>query len=268
MSVPPGWYDDGAGRQRWWDGQRWTDSSAPAHTTPMAGPPGAAPTSMMSAPPAARRTPTIGIIGLVLSVLGTMLACVPTGATYVVGMIVLVLGLVLSVIGAFIKDTTKWPSVLGIVIAVLGGIFATIVFATSFLVGAQNAPTPPPTPVATTSEPPSQSPTSEEPPPDPATQEPTSEPAPETTAPEQTSAARPSPEEIGEGFRQLLLEDGAYNFDHVPGFYTCVGQGLYDSDLSDETLQKIADGIDITGPERDRVLEFGDELLLECLDQG
>lgn len=20
-----GWYDDGAGRQRWWDGQQWTD---------------------------------------------------------------------------------------------------------------------------------------------------------------------------------------------------------------------------------------------------
>lgn len=24
-SAPPGWYDDGSGRQRWWDGIRWTD---------------------------------------------------------------------------------------------------------------------------------------------------------------------------------------------------------------------------------------------------
>lgn len=24
-STPAGWYDDGSGRQRWWDGQRWTD---------------------------------------------------------------------------------------------------------------------------------------------------------------------------------------------------------------------------------------------------
>ena len=23
--VAAGWYDDGAGRQRWWDGQNWTD---------------------------------------------------------------------------------------------------------------------------------------------------------------------------------------------------------------------------------------------------
>ncbi len=24
-NAAPGWYDDGAGRQRWWDGQAWTD---------------------------------------------------------------------------------------------------------------------------------------------------------------------------------------------------------------------------------------------------
>lgn len=25
MTTPAGWYDDGAGRKRWWDGARWTD---------------------------------------------------------------------------------------------------------------------------------------------------------------------------------------------------------------------------------------------------
>lgn len=34
MSTPllpsPGWYDDGTGRQRWWDGSRWTEHFAPA----------------------------------------------------------------------------------------------------------------------------------------------------------------------------------------------------------------------------------------------
>lgn len=29
MSVPAGWYDDGSGRQRWWDGEQWTDHFAP-----------------------------------------------------------------------------------------------------------------------------------------------------------------------------------------------------------------------------------------------
>lgn len=29
-NTPAGWYDDGAGRQRWWDGARWTERYAPA----------------------------------------------------------------------------------------------------------------------------------------------------------------------------------------------------------------------------------------------
>lgn len=31
MSIPAGWYDDGHGQQRWWDGQTWTEQvQAPA----------------------------------------------------------------------------------------------------------------------------------------------------------------------------------------------------------------------------------------------
>ncbi|MBW8761110.1 MAG: DUF2510 domain-containing protein, partial [Microbacterium sp.] len=30
MVMQAGWYDDGSGRQRWWDGERWTDDFAPA----------------------------------------------------------------------------------------------------------------------------------------------------------------------------------------------------------------------------------------------
>src|SRR6218665_2616278 len=26
MSAPAGWYDDGSGRQRWWDGSQWTEN--------------------------------------------------------------------------------------------------------------------------------------------------------------------------------------------------------------------------------------------------
>lgn len=32
-NAAPGWYDDGAGRQRWWDGEQWTEQyqdAAPA----------------------------------------------------------------------------------------------------------------------------------------------------------------------------------------------------------------------------------------------
>lgn len=54
--VPPGWYDEGTGTQRWWDGQRWTDHrrgpQPPAqHPYPQAPWPG-----YYAAPPARRRT--------------------------------------------------------------------------------------------------------------------------------------------------------------------------------------------------------------------
>ena len=32
MSTPAGWYDDGAGRKRWWDGERWTDDYQPVES--------------------------------------------------------------------------------------------------------------------------------------------------------------------------------------------------------------------------------------------
>ncbi len=31
-TTPPGWYDDGQGAQRWWDGNGWTDHTQPAAT--------------------------------------------------------------------------------------------------------------------------------------------------------------------------------------------------------------------------------------------
>jgi hypothetical protein len=43
MTTPAGWYDDGSGRQRWWDGTQWTEHfapvaepAAPAQATPAA----------------------------------------------------------------------------------------------------------------------------------------------------------------------------------------------------------------------------------------
>lgn len=38
MSTPAGWYDDGSGRQRWYDGMQWTDHFAPTAAPPVAHP--------------------------------------------------------------------------------------------------------------------------------------------------------------------------------------------------------------------------------------
>ncbi|WP_340539063.1 DUF2510 domain-containing protein [Nocardioides sp. GXZ039] len=41
-STPPGWYDDGQGAQRWWDGSQWTDQTRPGPGAPESGTGGAA----------------------------------------------------------------------------------------------------------------------------------------------------------------------------------------------------------------------------------
>jgi hypothetical protein len=35
---PPGWYDDGSGRQRWFDGTKWTEQYQATQATHTAGP--------------------------------------------------------------------------------------------------------------------------------------------------------------------------------------------------------------------------------------
>lgn len=39
VSTPPGWYDDGSGTQRWWDGTRWAEQPPPP-AFPAGGQPG------------------------------------------------------------------------------------------------------------------------------------------------------------------------------------------------------------------------------------
>ena len=51
MTTPAGWYDDGSGRQRWWDGEQWTEHFAPEATAPEATPVSAQPTEQVAEEP-------------------------------------------------------------------------------------------------------------------------------------------------------------------------------------------------------------------------
>ncbi|MBW8762709.1 MAG: hypothetical protein JF592_09020 [Microbacterium sp.] len=87
---------------------------------------------MTSAPAASGSvSPVLGFVGLGLAVLGTVLACVP--AVFGVGVVVLLAGFVVSLVGLFRKGAVKWPSVVGMIVAVVGGAIGTVVLVVSLL---------------------------------------------------------------------------------------------------------------------------------------
>jgi len=176
MSMPAGWYDDGSGRQRWWDGGRWTDDFAPALGA-VGEPSGSLSLSK------GQGAPVLGFVGLGLAVLGTVLACIP--AVFGIGVVVLVAAFVVSFIGLFRKGAAKWPSIVGMILSVVGGVVGAVVVVVPLLASVQG-PAVPPTDVPTSASPeePSESPSAG------------------------TSEGRPSPEEIAEGFKALAQAEG------------------------------------------------------------
>nr|WP_314845691.1 hypothetical protein [uncultured Microbacterium sp.] len=191
-------------------------------------------------PPAAgsgpRVAPVLGFVGLGLAVLGTILACIPV--TFVIGLVVLFAAFVVSLVGVFKKNAAKWPSIVGLILSIVGGVVGTVV--TLVIVAASLAgPIVPVTPTETPSS------TATEQPSAPATSEPPGEP----------SAGRLSPDEIAEGFAVILRSQGMTEFDDDPDFYPCVGRYVYDSELSDDTIRIVLEDGDLEGPEWDAAYE-------------
>lgn len=274
MSTPAGWYDDGSGRLRWWDGERWTDRfsspgdhGAGTEASPSARPeasfaPTGAPVAGAWAPGSAQppaspqRSSVLGFVGLGLAVLGTVLACIPTGVTFPIGLVLLLAAFVVSLVAVFQKGTKKWPSVTGIILSVVGGIVGSIVFVLVLWFGITTTVDQlDPAPLT------SEQPTEEPPQP---SEEPTDEAPEEPSANDDADDERPSPEAIGEGLQAILTNAGIVDYDDVPGFFVCAGEYHYGSELSDESLRALAAGEDVTGPERDLAIQVAYDATGEC----
>lgn len=251
MGMPQGWYDDGTGQLRWWDGARWGESSGPAaggtaFPVPPAssasgafgaapspasggfgvGDPFAVPTTLPpiaggdhSSPPSVRRKPVLGVVGLILAALGTALAVIPTAldahgfvmvSGFVIGGLLLLAAFVVSLVGTFRRNTRRWPSASGIGLSVVGGVAATVMFATAMLAPAPDVPLPvtagTPTPDAEPAEP---------------------------------SVERPTAEEIAAVFQEKVQP--AENQWYHEYIYECMGEDLYGSDLSNDEVQQVLD---------------------------
>ncbi|WP_136055951.1 DUF2510 domain-containing protein [Microbacterium sp. K24] len=120
--TPAGWYDDGSGRQRWWDGQQWgnfadeANASAPATT--------AAPIAPAADSP--KKLNVLALVSAIVGVIGFIFACIP--GALIVGWILLPIAFILSIVSLFLKGDKKWLGIVGLVLSIVGTIVGVVVF--------------------------------------------------------------------------------------------------------------------------------------------
>nr|WP_314845693.1 hypothetical protein [uncultured Microbacterium sp.] len=150
--------------------------------------------------------------------------------TFVIGLVVLFAAFVVSLVGVFKKNAAKWPSIVGMILSILGGVIGTVVtlvIVAVSLAGPIDPATPTGVPSPTATEQSSESPVS---------------PQPSDSQAGEAGEGRPSPEEIATLYGQMFRDGGNTNYDDMPEFWPCMGQQLYDSDISDESLWLIIRG--------------------------
>lgn len=112
MSEPvaaPGWYPDGSGHQRYWDGTAWTEHNAPL--PPLHGVPVAQSNGM-------------AIAAMILGICGFLLTPIPFFVGWFLGGIPDILAIIFGIVGVTAANRLggagRVPAILGIVLGGLG----------------------------------------------------------------------------------------------------------------------------------------------------
>lgn len=130
-NTPAGWYDDGSGNQRYWDGSAWTEHTAPTTTAGQSATPQTLVAPDQAAP--ASKPHVVGWVAFATAIAGFIFACIP--GALVVGWVLLPIAFVLSLVAFFLKGK-KWPAIVGLILSLVGTIVGFVVFfavvATSF----------------------------------------------------------------------------------------------------------------------------------------
>lgn len=230
------------------------DYAAPAYPAaapsyPAAAPayPGGAPGAYPAADAGPKKVSVLGLVGLGLAVLGTILVFIPVIGVF--GFVLLGVGFILSIVSLFLKGK-KWPGIAGLSLAVVGtiiGIVMSFVYLFAFAEGVQSEMDDFPTSIPTEAAP------------DPEETEGTTD---------ETSTGRPTVEEVSAGLTEVLTsigENDVYTAEQI----TCISEAFVASDISDDTLRVIANGDEML-TDADALTAFTEELTdsgVSCLMQ-
>lgn len=214
--------------------------SAPVYLGAYAAAPGGYPAAAPyanAAPEGPKKLSVLGLVGLGLGVLGTILVFIPVIGF--IGFIVLAAGFIVSLISLFLKGK-KWPGITGLILAVVGtiiGIVMSFVYLFAFAQGVSNE----------------------------IDNLPTSSPSIEATEPSETGepdagttgTGRPTAEEVAVGIAAIVASTGAegYTDEHI----ACFADEFVASDLDDETLRVIASADSASFTDPDQILAFTEQ---------
>ncbi|WP_091030359.1 DUF2510 domain-containing protein [Microbacterium oxydans] len=193
--------------------------AAPAY--PGAGVPSGYPAAapyVQTGPEAPKKLSVLGLVGLGLAVVGTILVFIPVVG--VVGFVLLAAAFIVSLISLFLKGK-KWPGIAGLILAVVGTIIGVVMSFVYLFAIAQGVS-------------------------DEMDSLPSSSPSIEATEPSETDgtdgaddATRPTSAEVAVGLTAILASEGTEGYTEPQ--ITCLSDLLVESDLDNSTLRAIAE---------------------------